>query len=55
MREPPAPQPTTKVTDCRDGPHSLGAVLTRSAHLADKTSLFGGGHCIGTVFLGEID
>jgi hypothetical protein len=30
-------------------------LLTLSAHLADKTSLFGSGHCIGAVFLGEID
>jgi hypothetical protein len=53
--EPPARQATTKVTDWKDGPHLLGAVLTRVAHLADKTSPFGCGHCIGSVFPSEID
>jgi hypothetical protein len=55
VREPPAPQAATNVTDCQHGPHSSGALLTRSAHLADETSPFGSGHCIGAVLLGEID
>ncbi len=55
VREPPGPQPPTKVTACKDGPHSLGAVLTRSAHFADKTSPFRSRHCIGAVFLGKIN
>ena len=39
----PVPQATTKVTGCSDGPQVTGAVLMRTANLADKTSPFGSG------------
>ncbi len=54
VHERPAPQATTKVTDCSDDPQAPDVMLTRMAYLADKTPPFGGGHCIGAVFLGEL-
>ena len=42
VHERPAPQATTKVTGCSDGPQALAVVLTRMAYLADKTPPFGG-------------
>ena len=54
VHERPAPQATIKITDCSDDPQAPDVMLTRMAHLADKTPPFGSGHCIGAVFLGEL-